>query len=149
MPLFMRYRIRGHSYTNLYLFQRLLIPQDDFGNNFWSGAVKAVFSGNHSVEMLADQIHKMLMIQMSSRSNDHVPRNKTLSIKIDDRCALEAPNRIAGAQNRTAERVVFPKVLSKDFMNEVVGIVLIHLDFFQDDTAFTRDVLRIKCRIKH
>src|SRR6185312_16804164 len=45
--------------------------------------------------------------------------------------------------------MILPKILSEDFMNEVVGIVLVHLDLFENHAALARDVLVIKDRIQH
>ncbi len=36
--------------------------------------------------------------------------------------------------------MVFPEVLGEDFVDEVVGIVLVHLDLFQNDAALAGDV---------
>src|SRR6266404_1209923 len=45
--------------------------------------------------------------------------------------------------------MVLPEILSEDLMDEVIGIVLIHLDFFQDDATLASDVLGIENRIQH
>ena len=40
--------------------------------------------------------------------------------------------------------MIFPEVLSKDFVDEVVGIVLVHLDLFQNDAALAQDVFIVE-----
>src|SRR5262249_18516591 len=48
-----------------------------------------------------------------------------------------------------AQRMVTPEVLDEDFVDEVIGIVLIHLDLFQNYAEFTADILGIENRIQH
>ena len=43
--------------------------------------------------------------------------------------------------------MIFPEILSEDFVNEVVWIILIHLDFFHDHAAFAGDVSGIEGRV--
>src|SRR5215470_5130319 len=45
--------------------------------------------------------------------------------------------------------MTLPEILREDFVNEVVGIVLVHLNFFENDPAFAGDVLIIKNRIQN
>ena len=47
------------------------------------------------------------------------------------------------------ERMVFPEILGEDFVDQVVGIVLVHLDLFEDDAALAADVLGIEDRVQH
>ena len=45
--------------------------------------------------------------------------------------------------------MVFPEILGEDFVDEVVGIVLVHLDFFEDDAALAADVAGVENRVQH
>ena len=45
--------------------------------------------------------------------------------------------------------MVSPEILREDFVDEVIRVVLVHLDFFQDDPAFLPDVLHIEDRPQH
>jgi hypothetical protein len=40
--------------------------------------------------------------------------------------------------------VVFPEILGEDLVDEVVGIVLIHFDFFENDAALAGDIVLIE-----
>ena len=40
--------------------------------------------------------------------------------------------------------MVFPETLREDFVDQVVGIVLIHFYFFEDDAALAGYVIRVK-----
>ncbi len=53
---------------------------------------------------------------------------------------LEALHGFFGAQDRLAERMILPEILGKDFVDEIVGIIFVHLDLFDDHAAFADDV---------
>src|ERR1039457_2595858 len=52
-------------------------------------------------------------------------------------------------RERQAESVVLPETLGEDFVDEVVGIVLIHFYFFEDDAALLRDIAGIEDGMKN
>src|SRR5436309_9849805 len=45
--------------------------------------------------------------------------------------------------------MILPEVLGKYLVHQVVGTILVHLDFFKDYSTFTNDVLGSKDRIQH
>ena len=45
--------------------------------------------------------------------------------------------------------MVLEEVLGEDLVHQVVGIVLVHLDLFQDDAALARDLLGVEDRMQH
>src|SRR5205085_11712191 len=45
---------------------------------------------------------------------------------------------------RSAQCMVLPEVLGKDLMDQIIRIVLIHLDLFQDDALFPRNIFGIE-----
>ena len=45
--------------------------------------------------------------------------------------------------------MVFPETLREDFVDEVVGIVLVHFDFFENDAALLRDIAGIEDGMKN
>ena len=67
-----------------------------------------------------------------------------MSIGFNDRIALEALHCFLRAQDRLAQRMILPEVLGKDFVDEIVGIVFVHLDLFHDDAALAGNVGGIK-----
>src|ERR1700738_3837368 len=52
--------------------------------------------------------------------------------------------RFGSAQYGAPQRVFGPKPASKNLVQEILGIVHVHLDFFQDDLLLLGDVLGIK-----
>src|SRR5215471_11488791 len=72
-----------------------------------------------------------------------------MPVSVKNRIALEAFHGLLGAEDRLAQRMILPEVLSEDFVDEVVRVVLVHLDLFENDAPFADDVLGIKYRAKH
>jgi len=92
------------------------------------------------LEMFGDEFNEMLVIEVSGGADDEIAGGKVVPVEAGDDGALELLHGLARAQNRQAEGVVFPETLREDFVDEVVGVVLIHFDFFEDDAAFFGDV---------
>ena len=76
------------------------------------------------------QFHELFVLQVSGRADNDVSRNETLCIKFPYCSRREALYRFLGSQDRPPQRVVLPEILGEDFVDEVIGIVLIHFDFF-------------------
>ena len=49
---------------------------------------------------------------------------------------------LLGAENRPAQRMVSPETLGEQFVDQVVGRVLDHLDLFEDHLLLALDVIR-------
>ena len=43
--------------------------------------------------------------------------------------------------------MILPKILGEDFVDEVIGIILVHLDLFQNHAAFPIDVFQLENRV--
>ena len=111
--------------------------------------MEAVSRGFHLLKVPVHELDKTLVVQISCGRNDYVSRRKTLTVKIEYWRALETLHCVAGTQDRPAQRMVFPEILGKDFMHQVVGIVLVHLDFFENHSPLAGDVLVVKDRIQY
>src|SRR5690348_10507270 len=100
--------------------------------------MKTIADRLHALEVFVHEFYKVLVLQMSGSRDDEVPRRKALLVKPENRWAFKASHRIARAENWSSQRMVLPKILREDFVNEVVRIVLIHFDLFQDYAALAR-----------
>ena len=100
-------------------------------------------------KLLAQQLHKLVVVQIAGRRNDHVAGRELAAVVVQDRGLIEAADRLLGAQDRLAQRMVLEEVLGEDLVHEVVGIVLVHLDLFQDDAALARDLLDVEDGMQH
>jgi len=98
--------------------------------------------------MFGHQLYELLMLQMTGGGNDHVAGSKTLLVEIQHRITLELLDCIFRPQDGLAQRMVFPEILGEDFVDEVVGIILIHFYFFEDDAALARDIAAIEDGMK-
>ena len=45
--------------------------------------------------------------------------------------------------------MIFPEILCEDLMDEVVGIIFVHLYFFEDHAALAGDVIGVEDRMQH
>ena len=66
---------------------------------------------------------------------------KAPAVEVEDGGLVEAGDGFDGAEDGAAEGVVLPEVLGEELVDEVVGVVLVHLDLFEDDALLAGDVL--------
>ena len=62
---------------------------------------------------------------------------------------IEAAHRVLGSGDGLAQRMIFPEILREDLVDQVIGIVLIHLDLFQDHPALAPQIGEIEDRVQH
>src|ERR1700734_2931026 len=89
-----------------------------------------------------------LLRKGSGGGKDHVAGLEALLEEADEGVLLEAANGFASAEDRLAEGVTLPEVLGKDFVDEGIGTVLVHFDFFEDDAALAGDFLGGEDRVE-
>src|SRR6185437_14094355 len=99
-------------------------------------------------EFFFDYAYEARVIKVSGCGNNHIVRHKTLSVEVEELLLLKRADRILCAQNGFAQRIVLPEILGKKFVDQVIRIVLVHLDFFKDHTFFAVDVLFGEDRIQ-
>jgi hypothetical protein len=96
-------------------------------------------------EVFDYQVDELVMIEMSGGSYDDVAGGEAVGVGVEHGLALEFLYGFFCAQDGLAQRVIFPEVLSEDFVDEVVGVILVHLDLFEDYAALASDVLGGEC----
>ena len=67
----------------------------------------------------------------------------------EQRVARKLRHRFRSAQNRQPQRMPAPEILREQFVDQVFGIVLVHLDLFEDHLFFLGDVRVVKSRAQH
>ena len=77
-----------------------------------------------------------------------LPPRKRLAVVVDELALIEASDGLGGAEDGLAERMVFPEILRKEFMDEDVGIVFVDLDFFENDAALALDFGQRRRRVE-
>ena len=62
-------------------------------------------------------------------------------VVVEDGCLVEAGDGFDGAEDGAAEGVALPEFLREELVDEVVGVVFVHLDFFEDDALLAGEVV--------
>ena len=86
--------------------------------------------------------------QMARRGDDQAIRRVALLKPGLERFARERRNRFGRAENRLAERVRMPEILREQLVDQVLGIVLGHADFFQHHGLLALDVFLREFRLE-
>ena len=89
------------------------------------------------------------MRQIARGRDQQVGRRVNFAIVILNHRLIEALDGLARAQNRLAERVILPEVRRKNLVDQIVGTVRVHLDFFENDAFFLLDVFVAECGVQH
>ncbi len=86
--------------------------------------------------MLAGKIGKQLMSQVPGGCDDEIGGRIRIAVVILHHLAIKALDGVARTQDRLAERMVLPEIRGEDLMHEIIGIVLVHFEFFEDHALF-------------
>ncbi len=97
--------------------------------------------GGEAAEVLGDLGDEAVVVEVAGGGEDHVARGEAAGVEVEDDLLGEAGDGLDGAEDGAAERVALPEVLGEGLVDEVVGVVLVHLDLFEDDALFAGDVL--------
>ena len=145
---FVGHGMRGDADADLHLLERFLVAQVDAGKSFGLGRVQSVFRWLYVLEMFLDQFDKVLVVEITGGADNEIAGSEVVSIEAGDDGPLEFFYRVARAQDRQTQSMVLPETLGEDFVDEVVGIILIHFYFFEDDAALARDIAGIEDGMK-
>src|ERR1017187_6840405 len=77
---------------------------------------------------------------MPGGGEDHVARGEAAGVKVENDLLVEAGDGLHRSEDRAAKRMALPEVLGEGLVDEVVGVVLVHLDLFEDDSLLAGDV---------
>src|SRR5690349_7174555 len=99
-------------------------------------------------ELLAHKLGKTLVIEASSRRDDDVSGIEESAVVVEQHRLFKLSDGLLCSQYRLTERVILPKVLGKNLVDQIVWTIFVHLDFFEDHSAFPDDILRRENRVK-
>ncbi len=85
-------------------------------------------------------LDEVVVVEIAGGGEDHVGGGEAAGVFVEDDLLGEAGDGFGGAEDGAAEGVVGPEVLGEELVDEVVGIVFVHLDLFEDDALFLGDV---------
>ncbi len=100
-----------------------------------------VDAGGKLAEVLLHLGYKALMIEVAGGGEDDVPWGELLAVEVEDGLLIEARDGLLGPEDGAAQRVALPEVLGEELVDEIVGVVLVHLDLFEDDALLALDLL--------
>ena len=95
-------------------------------------------------ETLPQQFHELVVIKIAGRGDDHVSRPELAAVIRQDGLLIEAAYRVLGAQDRLAQRMALKEILRENLVHEVIGVVLVHLDLFQNHPTLARNLFAVE-----
>ena len=100
--------------------------------------------GTEIAELALDEVQNFFVRYVSRGGDDEMIGGKPIAEALDEMFAVESANGFRGAENGTAKRMLGPKAARKNVVKEILGVVHVHLDFFEDDLAFLAYVVGIE-----
>ncbi len=89
---------------------------------------------------MGDGFDEGVVFKEAGGGEDHVATAEALAVVAEEGGLVEGGDGVGSAEDGLAEGLVLPEVLGEDFVDEDVGVVFVHFDFFKDDAAFALDV---------
>ena len=89
------------------------------------------------------------VVEVSRGSHDHGLRSITGPVKAVDRRARNGFDGLDRSEDRPAERGIAEERRCEFVVNDVAGIIVMHGDLFENDTAFRLDIGSEDQRIGH
>ena len=129
----------GNAETELHLFKGLFVAQVNARGDGGGLVAADDVARCERAEVAGDHLDKAVVFEIAGRGEDHVAGLEALLEETDQRILLEAADGFAGAEDGLAERMTLPEILHEDLVDEGVGIVFVHLDFFEDDASLARN----------
>jgi hypothetical protein len=94
-------------------------------------------------------VHQPGVLQIPRGRNDDVVRRIPRVKAFEKRVPRKLRHRFGRAQNRQAQGMSAPEILREHFVDHAFGIVLVHLDLFEDYLLFLGDVRFIEPWTQH
>ena len=116
------------------------------GAGFGAGPATPFFEGLRFSKRSPTRCINWLVGEIAGGGDDDVIRGVPLAEPVVQSGALEGIDRFARAENGFAEGVAAPEIFGEELVNEVLGIVAGHFDFFEDHGFFARDFIGRKGR---
>jgi hypothetical protein len=85
----------GNANADLYLFERLLVPQIDSRKSLWLRRMQAILRRLHMLEMLFHEFDKMFVIEIPRGAYDEIAGSEVVPIKARYHRPLEFLYRVA------------------------------------------------------
>ena len=111
-----------------------------FGMTFGRPAVLLEARSGHRAERLLERGAQLRVLEIAGGGNNDVLGGIGAAEMVAQPLLRERLDALLRPENRPPERVPFPERLRENLVHEIVGRVLDHLDFFEDDFLLALDV---------
>src|SRR2546422_139287 len=101
-----------------------------------------------ALEARAEQLDDTVMGDVARHRDDDSRWDVLLGEMAERRLAVIAGHRLAGSQDRAAERVPLPNLRGEEIVDDVVGRVLYHLDLLEDHRLLTLELVGVEERVE-
>jgi len=134
---------RRDGQAELDLFEGFFVLEGDVGEGLGGVGVGDAFAGagRKRVEGMLNLGDEGVMVDVAGGGEDHVWWGEAAGILVEDDLLGEAADGLCGAEDGAAEGVALPEILGEELVDEVVGVVFVDLDLFEDDALFLGDVV--------
>ncbi len=139
----------GNAQADLHLLQRFFVAQHDARAGLGRGQLVERCAAGQRGELPRYGLGKLLMVQVAGRGKDHVAAVKAVAVIGDQALPVQPGNRLRGAQNRPAQRMILPEGLREQLVDQHLRVVLVDLDLFQNHAALALNVGRVEDRVQH
>ena len=112
----------------------------DLRNDVRRSAVLLEAGRRHRSERLLERFAQLRVLEVAGGGNDDVLGRIGAAEMIAQPLLRERLDALLRAEDRPPERMPFPERLRENLVHEIVGRVLDHLDFFEDDFLLALDV---------
>ena len=88
------------------------------------------------------------MVEIPGRREDDIAAAEAVTVIAEELCLLQPAHGLLCSQDRLAQRMTPPEILREDLVDQVVGVVLVHLDLFKDHAPLALDIAFGKDRMQ-
>ena len=89
------------------------------------------------------------MVEVPGSSENDIAAAEAIAVVAEELRLLQPAHSLLRPQDRLAQRMPPPEVLREDLVHQVVGVVLVHLDLFEDHAPLALDIALGKDRVQH
>jgi len=130
---------RGDAETKLHLLEGFFVAQVNARRDGGGRVAAENVAGRERAEVVRDHLDEAVVLDVAGGGKDHVAGLEALLEEADESVLLEAADGFAGSEDGLTEGMTLPEILHEDFVDQGVGTVLVHFDFFEDDAALPGD----------
>src|SRR5215471_12100781 len=106
-----------------------------------TGLMEIAFPARQLAEILGNHIDESRVLDAAGAGYDKIGRSVNGAEIVGNAVVIEGRERFRSTKDGAAERMIGPEARYKDLVDEIVGGVLDHVDFFEDDIALAVELV--------